>query len=128
MENAHKYLRQIKFGTFPEDSIISFVDLMMIDWEYGLAKADWDKELTSSSIKSRLVAFNSVNDSKNTICFNWCYFKNIALIHGEYQELGWNDASMTQWTCQNLWKTETKSRDFVLGADLVCFFWLLSYP
>lgn len=95
---------------------------MMIDWEYGLAKADWDKDLTASSIKARLVAFNSVNDSRNTICFNWCFFKNIALIHGVYEELGWADSGMTQWTCQNLWKTETKSRDFVLGADLVCNF------
>ena len=92
---------------------------MMIDWEYGLGKGDWDQELTSPSVKARLVAFNSINGSKDTICFNWCFFTNIGLIHKEYVGLGWTKSGITQWTCHNLWKTETKGRDFVLGSDLV---------
>lgn len=91
----------------------------MIDWEYGLGKEDWDKPLTAAAIKARLVGFNQVNETRDTISFNWCFFKNIALIHEVYQSLGTPDSHMTQWTAQNLWKTETRHRDFVLGSDLV---------
>lgn len=91
----------------------------MIDWEYGLGKAEWDTSPSEQEITDRLAGFNSVNESRDTICFNWCYFKNIALIHSVYQKLGWADEKMYQWTCQNLWKNETKHRDFVLGSDLV---------
>lgn len=91
----------------------------MCDWEYGLNKGKWDRSTTSDDIRDRLTSFRLCNQSPDTIAFNWCFFKNIALISEIFDGLGWNEDKHSQWTCINYWKKETMGKDFVYGTDLV---------
>lgn len=91
----------------------------MCDWEYGLQKGKWDRNALSDDIRDRVSSFRLCNTSPDTIAFNWCYHKNIAVIGEVFDGLGWSDEKQSQWTCINYWKKETKGKDFVYGTDLV---------
>lgn len=87
------------------------------------SQAKWDTiKLTSDDIRNRIVAFNSVNTSKQTYAFNFCFYLSAHLLHENFVSLGWPADKISQWTVLNTWKTELKKdRSFVLGTDMVKF-------
>lgn len=104
-----------------------FVDWFVCDWEYNVLDnniAAWDSEpLTTDQIQNRIVAFNSVNTSKNTFAFNWCYVLQVHQLFEVFQSLGWPKEKISHWISLNLWKNQKHgARCYVHGTETVrCF-------
>lgn len=69
MEECAQYIQPLDIGLLLK--LISLLDWLFIDWEFGYHLRDWDRKNSKDTILSRMKAIQNINTSKNTIGYHW---------------------------------------------------------
>ena len=79
---------------------------MIADWEYGTQVASWDQLISQEEMERRLRSFNSVNNNKNVVGFQWAFYKITERLSKAMKRCGWPEANIIQWAALHVFKKE----------------------
>ena len=118
MENAAQYLKRAHYGILR--TFLFLLDFMIADWEYGTQVASWDQLISQEEMERRLQSFNSVNNNKNVVGFQWAFYKITERLSKAMKRCGWPEANIIQWAALHVFKKEhTSKRGLAFAHDLI---------